>query len=90
MTGTAKTRAVTRAIVSHVIVRACQDCGYPRQIGVPCEGCGLADPPVVHELGQQAATYRNPVKRAWWRLVGQPAASRRVRKAARYTPAERS
>jgi len=77
-----RARPVTRAVVSHVIVRACQGCGHPREAGAPCAGCGLADPPVMHELGVQAATYRNPVKRLWWHLIGQRAAARRARRAA--------
>lgn len=75
-------RAVTSVTVSHVIVRACAACGHPRQAGTPCAGCGNPDPPVVHELGQQAARYRNPFRQAWWRYAGAPAAARRARRIA--------
>jgi hypothetical protein len=77
-------RSVTRATVSHVIVRACVQCGGKREIGEPCALCGLTDPPVTHDLGVQSYTHRNPLKRAWWNLIGQPLAERRAREAARY------
>lgn len=74
-------RAVTRAEISHVIVRACTECGHPRQLGADCAGCGNTATPLTHDLGVQSATYRNPLRRAWWRLVRQPAAARRARAA---------
>ena len=76
-------RAVTRAIVSNVIVRACALCGHAREAGEPCAGCGNPDPPAVHDLGVQSAYYRNPLKRAAWLLAGQRMASVRARKASR-------
>lgn len=78
-------RAVTHAAVSHVIVRACTECGAPRQKDAPCTGCGLADPPAVHDLGVQARYHRSPLRRAAWWLAGQHLAARRARAAARYT-----
>lgn len=73
------TRAVTRATVSHVIVRACTVCQHPREQGKPCAGCGNPEPPVVHVLGVQSYTHRNPLKRWGWVLIGQHLAARRVR-----------
>jgi hypothetical protein len=75
------TRAVTSVKVSNVIVRGCVQCGHPRQIGAPCAGCGLEDPPVVIDLGVQSYTHKNPLKRAAWNLVGSRLADRRVRRA---------
>lgn len=75
---------VTKATVSHVIVRACVACGGKREIGKPCEVCGLQDPPVVHDLGVQSYTHRNPLKRAWWALIGSRRAAARARKASSY------
>lgn len=74
-------RAVTSVTVTHTIVRACTTCGHPRQAAAPCAGCGNPDPPVVHDLGVQAARYRNPLRQAWWRYIGAPAAARRARTA---------
>jgi hypothetical protein len=81
-----RARPVVSAEVSHVIVRACTRCQHPRVIGTPCAGCGNPEPPVVHDLGVQAATYRNPLKRLWWHVARQPLATRRAHQAARYTP----
>jgi hypothetical protein len=77
-------RAWTRVEVSHVIVRACARCQHPREIGEPCAGCGNPEPPVVHDLGVQAYTHRNPLKRWAWHLAGQHLAARRARQAAKY------
>lgn len=77
-------RAWAKVEVSHVIVRACTRCGHPRETGVPCAGCGNPEPPVVHDLGVQAYTHRNPLKRLAWRLAGQHLAARRARVAARH------
>jgi len=77
-------RAWSRVEVSHVIVRACTRCQHPREQGTPCEGCGNAEPPVVHDLGVQSYTHRNPLKRFGWWAVGQHLAARRARQAARY------
>lgn len=35
----------------------------------------------VIDVGVVAAAYRNPFKQLWWRLVGLPAANRRIRRA---------
>lgn len=35
----------------------------------------------VEDLGQIGGEYRNPLRRTWWRLIGQPAAERRIRRA---------
>jgi hypothetical protein len=75
----ALSKVVSKAEVSNVIVRACIQCGTRRSLGEACEGCGLTDPPETHDLGVQAAYYRNPVRRLWWHLVTQPRASRRAR-----------
>jgi len=83
MTGSFQGRTATQVEVSHVIVRGCARCQHPRTIGQCCAGCGNPDPPVVHDLGVQAATYRNPIRRAWWALAGQHAAARRARQASR-------
>jgi hypothetical protein len=76
---------VVSAEVSHVIIRGCTRCQHQRVIGQPCTGCGNPEPPVVHDLGVQSYTHRNPLRRLWWRLARQPAAARRARLAARYT-----
>jgi len=60
------------------IVRACTRCQGAREEGQPCAGCGNPEPPVVHQLGRQAAVYRNPVRQAWWNLVGTRLARRRA------------
>lgn len=77
-------RTVTKATVTHVIVRACVNCQHPRETGKPCAGCGLTDPPVTHDLGVQSYAHRNPFKRLGWWAVGQRLAARRARIAARY------
>jgi hypothetical protein len=77
-------RAVGKATLQPVIVRACAVCGGAREIGKPCELCGLVDPPVTHDLGVQSAYYRNPFKRLGWWAVGQHLAARRARAANRY------
>lgn len=74
-------RAITSAEVSHVIVRGCTACGHPREVGVPCAGCGNSGAPVVHDLGVQSAYYRNPLRRLAWFLHGQRRAARRARSA---------
>lgn len=33
--------------------------------------------------GVVAAHYRNPIRQAWWQLVGRPLANRRIRKSNR-------
>jgi hypothetical protein len=81
-----RARTVTSVTVSHLIVRACWACGHPRQPGTPCAGCGLTDPPVVHDLGIQAARYRHPVARLAWAAAGRHLAAWRARRARRYTP----
>jgi hypothetical protein len=75
-------RAVSKATLRPVIVRACVQCGGKREIGTPCALCGLADPPVTHDLGVQSAYYRNPLKRFGWWAVGQHLAAHRAREAA--------
>lgn len=76
---------VSAGEVSHVIVRACADCRSPRRIGEPCGGCGNPNPPEVTHLGVVAATYRNPLRQAWWTLAGRHLADRRIRRANRRT-----
>lgn len=75
---TARAQAPTKATVSAVIVRACVQCGGKREIGEPCELCGLTDPPVTHDLGVQSAYFRSPLKRLAWWAVGQRRAARRA------------
>lgn len=79
--GPTRARAVTAAEIRNVIVRACTDCGAPRQVNTPCGHCGLTAPPVVHDLGVVSARYSNPFRQAWWRFVRSPAAARRARRA---------
>lgn len=70
-----------------VIVRACA-CGSGRVIGQPCAGCGNEAPPVTVDLGVQSASYRNPLRQAWWNTAGTLLARRRARRAnAAATPA---
>lgn len=76
---------VSSAQVSHVIVRACTRCSSPRQIGSDCTGCGNSTPPEVTNLGTTAATYRNPLRQAWWTLAGRHFADHRIRRANRRT-----
>jgi hypothetical protein len=83
MSGPLGARSVTKATVSHVIVRACVCCGGTREIGKPCALCGLKDPPVTHDLGVQSAHYRNPLRQLGWLLAGQHLAARRARRANR-------
>ena len=64
-----------------MIVRACIRCQHTREAGQPCAGCGNPEPPLVHKLGTQSATYRNPLRQAWWDLAGSRLARRRTRKA---------
>lgn len=73
--------AVSSAEVRHVIIRACTTCGAARQLDTPCAGCDNSAPPVVHDLGIVTAVYRDPVRRAVWRLVRKPLADRRIRRA---------
>lgn len=75
------TDAVSSAEVRHVIIRACTTCGARRQPDEPCTGCGNENPPVVDDLGIVTAVYRDPVRRAVWRLVRKPLADRRIRRA---------
>lgn len=79
--GVSTTDAVSSAEVRHVIVRACTECGAARQLDTACAGCGNDVPPVVHDLGIVTAVYRNPVRRAVWRLVRKPLADHRIRRA---------
>jgi hypothetical protein len=72
-----------RAEVSAVIIRACALCGSPRVLEVPCASCGNPDPPEVTDLGIVAATYRNPLRRAWRHLATGPLARRRIEAANR-------
>lgn len=72
-----------RAEVSAVIIRACALCGSPRAMERPCAECGNPDPPEVTDLGTVAATYRNPLRRAWRHLVTGPLARRRIEAANR-------
>jgi hypothetical protein len=65
------------------ITRACSRCGHSREAGLPCAGCGNPEPPVVHELGTQSASYRNPFRQAWWRTAGSLLARRRAARANR-------
>jgi hypothetical protein len=45
--------------------------------------CGNPLAPTVEDLGVVTAQYRNPLRQAWWQLVGKPLADRRVRRANR-------
>lgn len=63
------------------IVRACSRCAGQRSEGKPCATCGNPEPPVVHSLGTQSAAYRNPLRQAWWDLVGSRLAARRAARA---------
>jgi hypothetical protein len=38
----------------------------------------------IHDHGIVSAHYRNPLKQAWWRLVGRPLANRRIRRSNRH------
>jgi hypothetical protein len=69
-----------QAEVAAVVIRGCDRCGYRRDPGRPCGGCGNTEPAVVHDLGVVAATYSNPVKAAWWRLAGSRLADRRIKR----------
>ena len=73
-------RIIASAEVSHVIVRACALCSGPRTVGEPCADCGNPDPPQVDRVGVVAAAYRNPLRRAWWRLAGRHLANARIRR----------
>ena len=42
------------------------------------------------DLGVITASYRNPLRQWWWRLVRQPAARRRIRRANRNNPTQSS
>jgi hypothetical protein len=59
-----------------VIVRACNRCGGPRQLGVPCGQCGNRQPPDVQDAGIIAASYKDPVKMQRWLSIGQHIAAR--------------
>ncbi len=72
-----------RAEVTAVIIRACARCGSPRDLGRPCGECGNPDPPEVTDLGVVSASYRNPLRRAWRHVTGDPLARRRIRNANR-------
>ena len=74
-------RLPARAEVSAVIIRACWQCQGPREAGLPCASCGNSDPAVVTDLGVVSATYRNPLRRLWRHLAGDPLARRRIRSA---------
>lgn len=73
-----------RAEVSAVIIRACTRCQGPREQGKPCAGCGNPDPPVVTDLGVISATYRNPLRRLWRHVTGDPLSRRRIANANRH------
>lgn len=81
---TIKAQAPSSATLRPVIVRACVKCGGKRQLDTPCADCGNPDAPVVHDLGIQAAYYKNPLKQLWWETVGQRLAARRAAKANKY------
>jgi len=74
---------VASAEIRHIIVRACTECGAARQAGVACDGCGNALAPETTDLGVVSATYRNPIRNAWWHLVRRPLAQRRIQRANR-------
>lgn len=67
-----------RAEVTAVIIRACAVCGSPRDLERPCAGCGNPEAPVVTDLGLVSASYRNPLRRWWRHVMGEPAARRRI------------
>ena len=66
------------ATMSAVIIRACAKCGGKREQDKPCATCGNEKSPVVHELGVQAAWYRDPIKNLRWLLSGQHKAAQRA------------
>jgi hypothetical protein len=72
-----------RAEVSAVIIRACARCGSPRGLERPCATCGNPDAAEVTDLGTVSATYRNPLRRVWRHLIGEPLARRRIQQANR-------
>lgn len=39
----------------------------------------------VHDHGLVEASFKNPIKQAWWRLIGKPLANRRIAKSNRTT-----
>lgn len=80
-----ETKTISSGTVSHLIIRGCTRCQGQRVIGEPCATCGNPEPPEVTKLGVVSATYRNPIKRAWWTLVRAPMAERRIRRAAART-----
>ena len=75
-------RTVSSATVSATVIRACP-CGSCRQPGSPCAAYGNTAKAKTHDLGIVSATYRNPVKQAWWLLLGRHFANFRIRKANR-------
>jgi hypothetical protein len=77
------TKAVTSATVSAVIIRACDRCGEKRDLNTPCASCGNPDAPLVHDLGVQSASYKNPLRELGWLVAGQHLAARRAEKANR-------
>lgn len=40
----------------------------------------------VHDHGVVSAHYRNPLRQAWWTLVGQHLANRRIARSNRHAP----
>jgi hypothetical protein len=81
---------INSATVRYVIVRACTDCGGPRQQGMACQHCGNPEPPSTNNLGVVSATYRNPLRWLARHLVGGPLAKRRIKRANRQTMELRS
>jgi len=78
---TRRGRAVASAEVSHVIVRACTECQHRRVTGEPCAGCGNPRESHVDRVGVTNASYRNPLRQMWWRIVRRHVANWRVRRA---------
>lgn len=74
---------ITSATLRPVIVRACVKCGGKRVLDSACAGCGNPAPPVVHDLGIQAAYYSDPLKQFAWSSFGQFLARRRAKQANR-------
>lgn len=75
--------SVSSAEIRQVIVRACTECGAPRQLDTACAKCGNSSAPETSDLGVISAVYKNPFRQAWWHLVRRPLAHRRIQRANR-------
>lgn len=66
--------------LSAIVVRACQNCGYKREMGKVCGGCGTQEPPDVTDLGVIASHKKNRWERFKWNVYGYHVAQRRIRR----------